>query len=71
MRTPTSRATNKVLFMNIYQLAPIIVTYWTCSMLLIMMLAVTNLTLTGLEVILLFLTKQIIGANNWYLNKHY
>ena len=38
-------------------------------MLMIMMLTVTNLTLTRLELIEWFLTKQIIGRN-CYLKKH-
>ena len=65
MRTSTKRATNKVQVMNICQFDPIIVTCWTCSMLIIIMLVVTKLTL---EVMLLFLPKQIIGKNS-YLKK--
>ena len=70
MRTLTRSATNKLQFMNICQLASIIVTQWTCSMLIIIMLSVTNLTLTRLKVTLWFLKKQIIGGN-CYLKKHY
>ena len=69
MLTATRRPTNKVQFMNICQFTPFIVTYWTCWMLIIMMLTVTNLTLTRLEVTLLFLKKQIIGRN-CYLKSH-
>ena len=56
--TPTRRATKKVQFMNICQLATTIVTYLTYSMLILLMLT------------LLLLTKQIIGTN-CYLKKHY
>ena len=59
MCNPTRTATTKMRLMKIYELALIIVTYWTCSVLEIMMLAVTNLTLTRLEVTLIFLTRQI------------
>ena len=59
MRNPTRTATTKMRLMKIYELALIIVTYWTCSVLEIMMLAVTNLTLTRLEVTLIFFTRQI------------
>ena len=59
MRNPTRTWTTKMRLMKIYELALIIVTYWTCSVLEIMMLAVTNLTLTRLEVTLIFLTRQI------------
>ena len=61
MRNPTRTATTKMRLMKIYELALIIVTYWTCSVLEIMMLAVTNLTLTRLEVTLIFLARQIEG----------
>ena len=59
MRNPTRTATTKLRLMKIYELSLIIVTYWTCSVLEIMMLAVTNLTLTRLEVTLIFFTRQI------------
>ena len=59
MCNPTRTATTKMRLMKIYELALIIVTYWTCSVLEIMMLAVTNLTLTRLEVTLIFFTRQI------------
>ena len=59
MRNPTRTATTKLRLMKIYELSLIIVTYWTCSVLEIMMLAVTNLTLTWLEVTLIFLARQI------------
>ena len=70
MGTLTKRARNKVQFMNTCQLSPIIVMQWTCSILIIMMLTVTNFTWTRLEVTLLFLRKQIIGTN-CFLKKHY
>ena len=43
---PTIRATTQLQVMKICQLAPIIVPYWTCPVLVIMMLNLTNVTLT-------------------------
>ena len=68
MHTPTRRATNKVQLMNIYQLAPMTVTYWPCLMLIIMMLTVTNLTLTRIEVALCKSEVRQTGGGRNYEN---
>ena len=61
-RTLHERKEHFVQFMKICQFFPIIVTFWTCSVFIDMVLTVTNLKLTRLGVTLLSLTKQIIGT---------